>query len=180
MELKTLETKRTRLRRIQLSDYDNMRILETEADIMKFTPSRIPQTELQTKTRLSTQISRTLELAPFGIWLSELKETGAFIGWFMLMPALDEGLELGFMIVKAQWKNGFASEIAQKLVALGFSGTKVKAIFAKTNVDNVASIRVLQKLGFEFEAQISVPELVFGGEAVLNSYCLTNPNHKNK
>lgn len=166
-----MESERTRLRRLRLSDFDNMRLLETEASIMKFTPSRVPQTAEQTRKRIESQVLKQSSLAPFGIWVAEDKETDSFIGWFMLVPADNEFLELGFMLVRRFWNNGFATEICKTII--DFARTqKIAGLTASTSTDNAASMRVLEKIGFSYSKNIFVPEKVFGGEIELKVFDL--------
>jgi ribosomal-protein-alanine N-acetyltransferase len=60
-------------------------------------------------------------------------------------------MELGFHLVPSQWRKGLAFEAAVAVVA--FATRKLRAVerlFAGHHPDNVASQRLLTKLGFEF------------------------------
>jgi RimJ/RimL family protein N-acetyltransferase len=151
-----------------------MRKLEADPSVMRFTPFRVPQTEEQTRQRLESQIALQKEREPFGIWVAEERESGAFIGWFMLIssnmsPVDGHVLELGFMIVRPQWDKGFATEIAQALIDFA-SAQGVLGLIAKTNVDNWSSMRVLEKLGFRYVKNMYVPNKVFGDEVEVKVY----------
>ncbi len=145
-----IESARTRLRRFTIADFENMRALESEPDIMKFTPSRVPQTPEQTRLKLQSLVEKEANLAPFGVWAAELKDTREFVGWFMLLKARYEEPELGFMIVKKHWGKGLATEISKALLDHGRQNLGVQNFIATTNLDNFASIKVLTKLGFKF------------------------------
>lgn len=164
-----LETSRTYLRHLKPSDFASMRMLESDPLVMRFTPSRIPQTEEQTGNRLKSQIEKQKDLEPFGIWVAFEKNSDSFIGWFMLIPNDDGSLELGFMIVQSQWRKGFATEIGKVLVDYGRSRS-IAVITATTNIDNFASMSVLTKLGFHYSRNIKVPEKVLDGEVELKVY----------
>lgn len=97
-----LETQRTKLRRLRLDDLDNMVQLESDADIIKFTPSRFPLTREQSAVRLKSSIEKQKDLSPLGIWAAEIKTTGDFIGWFMLAKRKHEYPELGFKFLKQE------------------------------------------------------------------------------
>ncbi len=141
-------TDRSRLRRQTISDFQYMRILESDPQIMCFTPARVPQSEQQTHERLIAQVEAQKVREPFGIWLAEDKYCGDFLGWFMLLPIEPGTVELGFMLVQAQWSKGLATEIASALI--GFGKTQgLRKIIAKTDTANLASQRVLRKLGFQ-------------------------------
>jgi [ribosomal protein S5]-alanine N-acetyltransferase len=56
--------------------------------------------------------------------------------------------ELGYWIAKPYWNRGFATEAAHRLLAFAFGTVKAEAVEAGWFHDNVASGRVLAKLGF--------------------------------
>lgn len=145
-----IKTARALLRRPHLSDLSCMVELESDPLIMKFTPSRVPQTFEQSVQRLEGQIEKQKALEPFGIWLADSQADGSFIGWFMLRPVenTQAELELGFMIVQKKWNQGFASEIGSALISYAKSSGAITKLVAKTDLDNLPSQHVLQKLGF--------------------------------
>ena len=148
---------RATLRRLKQDDFENIRLLETDPEVMRFTPSRIPQSEDQTRKRLESQISKEATFAPFGIWVAESKQDSAFIGWFMLIPSAESPMELGFMIVQNHWGRGLTTEICRAI--LDFAHAQgIREFTARTNLDNTRSIRVLEKLGFGFIKNILVSD----------------------
>ena len=86
MTRKSIDSHRTTLRRLELNDFEKMRLLETDPLVMMFTPSRILQSEEQTRKRLENQIAQKTILEPFGIWVAELKKDSSFVGWFVNLP----------------------------------------------------------------------------------------------
>jgi len=83
-----------------------------------------------------------------------LKEDGSYIGRCGLYPKFKEegrvGGEavLGFYLARGFWGRGFASEAGRAFVDFGFDELKLKRIVTAVQVENAASIRVLEKLGF--------------------------------
>lgn len=126
-----------------------MRVLDGEAEIMRFTPMRIPQTPEQTEARLKALVARGPGEEPFGVWAAE-RSDGIFLGWFMLRKTDLEFPELGFMLVRSAWGKGLATEISAALVEHAFRELKVSGLMARVDADNPASLRVLEKLGFRF------------------------------
>lgn len=149
-----ITTARTKLRRFQIVDLENMILLESNPAIMKFTPMRIPQTPEQSLQRLQNTIAREQSFGDLGIWAAELKNTNEFFGWFMLMKDEIAYPELGFMLVQSFWGQGLATEVSQALInhafVLGHAG-----IASVTDADNPASMQVLQKLGFQLIKEYS-------------------------
>jgi RimJ/RimL family protein N-acetyltransferase len=154
------ETNRTRLRSFQPSDLENMIELESDPEVMKFTSYRIPQTRQQTEERLKTLVEKESSHAPLGVWAAELKDTGDFVGWFMLLKARHELPELGFMIVQRHWGKGLVTEAASSLTCFGLNELSLPKIVATTHQQNHASKRVLEKLGFKFSKTVSITDKV--------------------
>lgn len=168
-----MQTQRIILRRLKKSDFGHMRKLETDADTMKYTPARVPQTEEQTLKRLTTQIEQeSHHESPFGFWAVELKDTKEFVGWGMLMPTDMMFPEIGYMIAKEFRGKGFATEVCKLLIDTAFKGDRVDGISARTNLSNDISVRVLEKVGFKYSDVMTVPEKVLGGTVDLKVFYL--------
>lgn len=58
-------------------------------------------------------------------------------------------VELGYGIVPSHQGRGYATEAVKAMVALAWSDPQVRAVTANTDLDNIASQRVLEKAGFE-------------------------------
>lgn len=145
-----IETLRTRLRPFTSEDFDNLRLLDSDPDVMRFTPAKVPQTEEQTRGRLKRYSEHP------GIWAAEEKVSGVFLGWFMLIDTDLPHPEIGFMLVKKFWGQGLASEIVSEIIDYAFLIEGFSALSARTTPDNAVSIHVLKKLGFrEKGAKIS-------------------------
>jgi RimJ/RimL family protein N-acetyltransferase len=65
------------------------------------------------------------------------------------MGALDNGAhELGYWLTPSAWGRGYATEAARAVLHMARHALRVRRIEASHHVDNVASRRVLTKLGF--------------------------------
>jgi RimJ/RimL family protein N-acetyltransferase len=63
---------------------------------------------------------------------------------------MTDEVDIGFRFFKAVWNQGFATEAAQKCIELGFDSFGIKRIVGRAMVDNIASVKVLEKLGLTF------------------------------
>lgn len=61
--------------------------------------------------------------------------------------------EIGYMLNRAFWGRGIATEAATALIDLLFAEGQ-RRVFADTDPDNAASIRVVERLGFTLEARL--------------------------
>lgn len=101
---------------------------------------------------------KSYALNGFGIWLLELKEDKARIGMCGLIKR--EGLELpdlGYALLPAYEGKGYVSEAASAVLNYANHTLQIPKIFAITNPDNERSIKVLEKQGFVFEKNFSLP-----------------------
>ncbi len=82
-------------------------------------------------------------------WAVELKEGGAFIGWFHLRPVVGhpEWLDLGYRLRREVWGRGYASEGAAALIQRAFGALGAQRVVAHALEANAASRRVLEKVG---------------------------------
>jgi RimJ/RimL family protein N-acetyltransferase len=94
----------------------------------------------------------------FGLYKVELKEDGTPMGMCGLIKR--EGLpdaDIGFAFFPRFWGRGYAHEAA--LAVLSSSRTKwgLKRILAIVDPDNPSSIKLLEKLGFQFQRMVRMP-----------------------
>jgi RimJ/RimL family protein N-acetyltransferase len=73
------------------------------------------------------------------------------LGWCGLKyrPFIDE-IDLGYRLMQKAWGNGFATEAAAKTLEYGFHSLNIKLVTGRAHVENLASIKVLEKIGMEF------------------------------
>ncbi len=85
-----------------------------------------------------------------------LRENGRLIGncgLRMESPDSFEG-DIGYELDPAYWGHGYATEAARAMAAFGFDTLKLHRIFAHCIADNVASARVLEKVGLRQEGRL--------------------------
>ncbi len=84
----------------------------------------------------------------FGIEYDEGPTGPQLIGLCGYTRAPDASAEIGYWIGKAYWGHGFATEAARAIIAHGFTKGGVKRFTCCHFTDNLASGRVIEKLGF--------------------------------
>ena len=91
-------------------------------------------------------------------------DTGAFLGCCGIEPHEDgRTVELGYWLGEPYWNQGYATEAAQSLTDMIFRTRDVEQIDARCRVMNIASRRVIQKCGFQFQATGMIQSLAVGG-----------------
>lgn len=59
--------------------------------------------------------------------------------------------DLGYILARDAWGQGYATEVARAMVAAGFEQLGLERVFATCDVDNAASAHVLEKAGLRRE-----------------------------
>ncbi len=142
-----IETDRLRVRSFEASDFDSLALLMSDADTMKYTGFKQPQSKEKVRDLLSGWQKEGLQKT--GVWCVESKNTGDFVGWVMLKPTNSETPELGYMIRRQSWGHGYASELVAGLLNYAFKGLNLTRVVAVTSLQNTASVRVLEKSGMK-------------------------------
>ena len=122
--------------------------LDSDPRVMRYIGSGRPSTREQIDAAMQ-RLPRAYALYPgLGTWRATRRDNGDFIGWFALkyVPGTAE-VEVGYRLRHGAWGRGFATEVARELVRYGFDDLGLKRIIGVTHPANVASQRVLQKIG---------------------------------
>jgi [ribosomal protein S5]-alanine N-acetyltransferase len=114
---------------------------------------------------------------PMGLLATVFKPESRYIGRCGLYPLRAEDNEvipgeanLAYYLARPYWGRGLASEAGRAFIEYGFRELGLSRIEAGINANNLASIRVIQKLGFVW---IRSGE---GGENSWHDYELRNPS----
>ncbi|MDA3644764.1 GNAT family N-acetyltransferase [Saccharopolyspora indica] len=144
-----LETDRLVLRRFTEADADDLVLLDSDPEVMRFlTGEPTPRAEIEEE--VLPRILRDYDLGPAGRWAALERSTGQFAGWLALQPPEDgsvEEVELGYRLKTSVWGRGYATEGARALIRKGFAELGVQRVWAQTMAVNTASRRVLEKAG---------------------------------
>ena len=89
------------------------------------------------------------------------KKDGSKIGYILHYPA-GRLVEIGYAIVPSERGQGYCSEAAQMMLDYLFLSKDIVRVQAHTNVENMASQKVLQKTGFKKEGVVRKNNFVRG------------------
>jgi RimJ/RimL family protein N-acetyltransferase len=85
----------------------------------------------------------------YGVWTIRLKEDGQFIGFCSLrFDEQDKETILSYGILIPYRKQGYAFEAVSAIIQYGFPHCSLRHLIAGVKQDNLASIQLLEKLGF--------------------------------
>jgi ribosomal-protein-alanine N-acetyltransferase len=144
-----IETARLLLRHFTLDDLDALFRLYSNPEIMRYVGKGAFATIEETKPRLIFMIEHW-EKHGFGMWALVHKESGKMIGRCGLQY-LDNTpeVELGYLLDKAFWNMGLATEASLESLKFGFLELGLERIVAIARPENIASQRVMQKVGMK-------------------------------
>jgi [ribosomal protein S5]-alanine N-acetyltransferase len=151
-----LLAERTRLRFIIPSDLGAIHNLHSKPETDEFNALGIPQNIDETKSIIQPWVkdNQLTEIKNYTFAI-ENKSNGNFIGLFGLKLGKDKYLrgEVWYKIHPDFWKKGFATEGLIAVIDFGFETLKLHRIQAGCAVNNLASIRVLEKAGMHREGR---------------------------
>ena len=147
------ETPRLLLRQFTLDDAALLLQLNSDPEVLKYLHEPILQDEAHAKEILTNIILPQYE-KELGRWATFTKENNEFIGWCGLKyrPELDE-IDLGYRFIKTAWGKGYASEAASYTIEHGFNTLHLKIITGRAHIENIASLKVLEKIGMEYVSE---------------------------
>ncbi|GAA5527146.1 GNAT family N-acetyltransferase [Herpetosiphon gulosus] len=159
-----LETERLILRKLTPDDLEALFRLYRDPIIREHFPEGV-LSRAETQAELDWIIKVYYGDYDYGLWATIYKPTGEFIGRCGLLPwVIDERqeVEVAYLLDRAYWRQGLATEAAQAIVAYGFDQLKFDRLICLPIPENAASIRVAEKMGMHLER-----ELVLDGSPAL-------------
>jgi RimJ/RimL family protein N-acetyltransferase len=150
-----LRTARLRLRAFEDTDANDLFALHSSAHVLRYWDSP-PWTERSRAEQFITACRR-MEQEGTGARLAvDRVFDGAFIGWCTLNRWNPDyrSASLGYCYRDAAWGQGYATEAARALLGWAFDTLDLNRVQAEADTRNVASARVLEKLGFVREGTL--------------------------
>ena len=95
----------------------------------------------------------------FGLWLTSLKNNSTPIGMCGLVnrESLDD-IDIGFAFLPEYSKLGYGYEIANATINYANHILRIEKVVAITDSNNIPSIKLLNKLGLQFEKSLNLSE----------------------
>lgn len=158
-----IETERLLIRPFCIDDIEPAYAMNLDAEISKYTGDGGTVTKTEIKRRIIEDVIGDYKKIGFGRLAVELKEENKFIGFTGLKYLEDMNeVDLGFRFMKKYWGKGIATESARACIKLGFNTFELNKIVAMVLPENNRSIRVLEKLNFNYEKGIIEDNLTVG------------------
>jgi RimJ/RimL family protein N-acetyltransferase len=150
-----LETERLRLTHLSNRDAEFIRGLLNEPSFLRYIGDRGVRTTNDARRYIKDGPVAGYARYGYGLLRIGLRSDDTPIGICgVLRRDTLPGPDLGFSLLPAWWAKGYAFEAASAVMRHSREALHLGRILAITSVDNESSIRLLGKLGFQFERVI--------------------------
>jgi [ribosomal protein S5]-alanine N-acetyltransferase len=159
-----LVTSRLLLREFSGSDHEQVHVYAADPEVSRFMlwgPNRPEETVaflagVRAEASAEPRTNYTLAVV--------VRASGELVGTVHLGETSAEHRrgELGYVLAQAHWGRGYATEAATVVLRFGFTTLNFHKIIATCDPDNVASARVLEKIGMHREGHLRRHVLIRG------------------
>jgi RimJ/RimL family protein N-acetyltransferase len=170
-----LETDRLILREMLLSDAEALFEMDSNPNVHKYLWNK-PLTSIDEVYQYIEMVRNQYLENNIGRFVVVLKETNELIGWAGLKYNTEmvndkvHFYDIGYRLNEKFWKKGYASEASFAWLDYGFNVMQIEIMEAAAHTDNIASNRILQKIGLKMTEQYLEEGVSW------NWYELKNPN----
>lgn len=154
-----LETKNLILRHMTHDDLDDMFELDSDPLVHKYLGNNPLTSKKQSEAYIQSNIDQRKERG-IARWVTIEKATGDFIGWSGLRLNSDltfnnttNFYDVGYRFIPRYWGKGYATEASFLALDYFFNSLKKDLLCGIAEVDNIASNRVLTKIGLQFKEE---------------------------
>jgi ribosomal-protein-alanine N-acetyltransferase len=147
-----LETERLWVRRLRMDDAPALLEILSDAETVKYW-GRPMMTELAQAENYTRENLRWMDDGHCLYWGVEEKASGRLVGTctlFKLDPNNRRG-EIGYLLNREYWHRGIMSEVLARVIQYAFDEFGLHRLEADTDPANEASIRLLERFGFQRE-----------------------------
>lgn len=149
-----IQTNRLIIDEILWKDAEQVHTIHSIPEVDKFNTLGLPKDLKETKNLIQPAIEdQSNEIRKQFAWIIKSKTTNEIIGlcgMFLTADKFKMG-EIYYKLIPEHWGKGYATEIAKALVNFGFNDLNLHRIEAGAAVENLKSLRVLEKIGMTQE-----------------------------
>ncbi|GAB4338067.1 MAG: GNAT family N-acetyltransferase [Dehalococcoidia bacterium] len=153
MEPVTLETSRLLLRPWRLADAADVLEYARDEEWSRFLHVPRPYTARDAEEFVARSLLHSWDTHP--VWAIEVRSEGKAAGGINIRIERDHATaEVGYGIARWHWGQGYITEACKAVFAWTFETFGLAKIVAAADAENVASWRVMEKLGMQREAYL--------------------------
>jgi RimJ/RimL family protein N-acetyltransferase len=146
-----IETDRILLREFGMEDADAVFEFSSDLEVQKYTGDVTLETVEEAKDIIKNVWFSDYKKYGYGRWAVVYKPENKVIGFAGLkyLPELNE-TDIGYRFLPKYWGKGIATEVSREIIKYGFEILKLDRIIGITMPKNIASYKVLEKIGMNF------------------------------
>ncbi|MEW8993276.1 GNAT family N-acetyltransferase [Clostridium sp.] len=178
-----IETERLIIKPYCMDDIDDLYKVYSDEEVMAYIPEGVMSYQW-VKDLIKWMVEYCYEkntpenIIKFGTSIVD-KKTKKVIGWCGLgsLDCKPEDIEIFYGLSSEYWGQGLATEAAMAMLHYGFDTIELKRIIAVVNPDNMASKKVIEKIGMKFKGNLKVDDPNHSGYDGELYYALTKAEH---
>ncbi len=152
-EIPQLITRRLLLRGFAPADAGPLQAILAEPGVLRYFPQTEPWSAEKVEKWIAEHWRHWREYG-FGWWALATRQDQQLLGWCGLCVLDDTGeVEVKYLLKPACWGQGLATEAARQSLGYAFGEVGLAQVIGLTHPDNLASQRVLEKIGLTFRNQ---------------------------
>lgn len=153
--LPTIETNRLSLRSISAEDVDNFYDIYSNPEVMRYW-STPPLPNRDAASKLISEIQEGFGRRELLKWGIALRADDSLIGSVTLFHPdfTHRRVEIGYALGRPYWGQGYMQETLKAVLAYAFETLNFHRIEADVDPRNAASVRTLERLGFQREGYL--------------------------
>lgn len=151
-----LQTERLILRMLRESDFDAYAEMLADPVVVRYIGNGQPAPRQDAWRNMAAMIGHW-QLRGYGQWAVEERTSGQFLGrvgcW---NPEGWPGFEIGWMLRRQFWGQGFATEGARAALRFAFTELNMPRVISLIQPENANSIRVAERIGERLSGQVEL------------------------
>lgn len=175
----TLETERLILRKMLVSDKEDVYEYSRRADVTEFL-TWTPHPDLAFTSDYLRYVGQRYHVGDYFNWAVVEKKSGRVIGscGFTRFDYPNDSGEIGYVFNPNFGGQGYATEAVAEVVRFGFAALHLHRIEAKYLKGNERSRQLLERLGMQFEGERREAMLVKGAYRTVATYSLLEREYR--
>ena len=155
-----VETPRLLLREVVESDVDGFFQLDSDPEVHRYLGGHTVKSKEESLVIIKF-VRQQYDDHGIGRWAVIDKKTGTFMGWAGLKYVTEEinnhknYYDLGYRLIRKFWGQGYGHEVASASLMYAVDELSLGSVFASAHKNNVASNRIIRKLGFVFKNEFT-------------------------
>lgn len=150
-------TNRLILRPVCPEDIDCFSVLLSDAETTRYLPDGKPYSEERIRQYLSNRIAHWKKgFGTYSLFLKDKPNTPIGYAGVEFIADSPGCVDIRYAVLPSMAGKGYAFEAAQAVISETFANTEIAVIYGVAVSENIASIRILEKLGMQTEPTLQL------------------------